>query len=234
MLNAEELAWWTRGCFPSSAVCGLSGILEPPGVDGRDSGGSISMGCSKLSRALRALFLLTTDILSASSLARALPQWLACSCSLDSFEFELRVLGFRLATWGIGGRLGGCNPLFPRRLPFLPPTPPPLLLGNPWLVRGRAGDSALEGEKGEGGASELLALRGGGASKDSKSKVICSGLTSGRSLAAVEEEGEAGDGAALDSDGEAVWSLDRLCGPRLLENISKWSRYTCTRTMRRG
>lgn len=135
---------------------------------------------------------------------------------------------FRLATWGMGGRLGGCNPLFPRPLPFLPPTPVlTLLLGNPWLVLGRAGDSGACGEKGEGGGS-LLALRGGGASKDSKSKVICNGLTSGLSAAVVEID--LGDeDAALErgGGGGGGWSLaDRLGGPRLLENIRARSRYT--------
>lgn len=58
----------------AATVCGLSGIFEPPGVVGLDSGGSILIGCSKLSRAFRLLFLLTVETLSASSLARPLLQ----------------------------------------------------------------------------------------------------------------------------------------------------------------
>lgn len=72
----------------------------------------------------------------------------------------------------------------------------------------------------------MLALRGGGASKDSKSKVICNGLTSGLSAAVVEID--LGDeDAALEMEGGRGWSLaDRLGGPRLLENIRARSRYT--------
>ena len=70
----------------------------------------------------------------------------------------------------------------------------------------------------------VLALRGGGTSKDSKSKVICSGLTSGGSMFAVAEDaGLAGVMAAL-----VELLLDRLCGPRFFENIRALPRYTCT------
>lgn len=71
--NSDDSILGVLALLEPAAVCGRSGSLAPPGVFGRDSGGSRSMGCSKLSRAFNALFLLTVEMLSESSLARDLP-----------------------------------------------------------------------------------------------------------------------------------------------------------------
>lgn len=72
-----------------------------------------------------------------------------------------------------------------------------------------------------------MALRGGGASKDSKSKVICSGLTRGLSAVVEVEAGDEGAALEMGGGGGGGWSpADRLGGPRLLENIRAPSRYT--------
>ena len=112
------------GAFLGNIVASIFGVpalpaLTPPDVAGRICGpaelfgrlnGSKSIGCSKLSLGLKLDFLLLVDILSLSS--RALPTSLDPLLSCDSCEtpdMDDMVLSCRLATLGIGGKIGGCK-----------------------------------------------------------------------------------------------------------------------------